>query len=120
MIKVSLNIGYKNQSLHGFPFYYEFENSREFTDFIRREAYHIFLWKHDNHISGSPGLQIYAHIEEDLPEVNGVPYYMDWNFKITCRNIREFKPYFEMPYDEFESFKASKQREEKIDDLLKI
>ncbi len=45
---------------------------------------------------------------------------MDWNFKITCRNIREFKPYFEMPYDEFESFKASKQREEKIDDLLKI
>lgn len=44
MLRVSLNIGGGNGAYNYVPMFYEFENARGFTDFIRDQIFNIILW----------------------------------------------------------------------------
>ena len=82
MTKVTLNI----DKFTLIPMYWEFNNIREFTDFIRSEMFNILKYAQANFVSRST-LLLGIHIHEDCDDNN----YFQWDFVISCKNIREFK-----------------------------
>jgi hypothetical protein len=113
MIKVSMNIGGSNGSYNNIPMFSEMDNAREFTNFIRKQMFNILLWSHDSYGIKS-NTWIGVHIHEDIDDVN----YFEWDFIIYCKNIREFNQYSGMNREEIDELKVSKNRENKIKDIL--
>jgi hypothetical protein len=51
--------------------------------------------------------------------MNSIPiYYYEWSFIIKCSNIREFKPYIKMGYDEFDAVYKEHKRNNIISEIL--
>ena len=113
MIKVSMNIGGGSGAYNNIPMFWEMENTREFTDFIREQMFNILLHSHDNYGIKS-NTWIGVHIHEDIDEEN----YFDWDFIINCKNIREFKAFEKMSREEMDSFRVERDRNNKLNDIL--
>lgn len=110
MTKVTLNI----DKFTLIPMYWEFNNIREFTDFIRSEMFNILKYAQANFVSRST-LLLGIHIHEDCDDNN----YFQWDFVISCKNIREFKPYDKMSREEFGELIIQRERNDKINEILK-
>ena len=110
MTTVTLNIAGSNGPLNFFPMVFEFENIREWTDFIRKEENMLALvdWAHSHSVSVN-NIRIYTRIDE------GDLY---WEFLIMLKNIREFKKYLEMGWQEIDSVVEAWRRDKKIDEIL--
>ena len=113
MIKVSMNIGGGSGAYNNIPMFWEMENTREFTDFIREQMFNILLHSHDNYGIKS-NTWIGVHIHEDIDEEN----YFEWDFIIHCKNIREFKKYHKLSREEMDSLRVERDRNNKLNDIL--
>lgn len=111
MIKVSMNIGGSSGSYTNVPMFWELENAKTFTDFIRDQMFNIILYSHYNYGIKS-NLWLGVHIEEYI----GDDCFF-WDFIISCKNIREFKQFAEMTREEIDLLKIGKERNEKIEEL---
>lgn len=110
MIKVAINLG-GNGPLNLFPMVFDFENAREWSDSIREESNMIgFLdWAQACNLYPISKMKIWAHIEDG-------DWY--WDFEIKLKNVREFKKYTEMEYEEICSIVEAFRREQKINEIL--
>jgi len=110
MIKVALNLG-SNGPLNLFPIVYEFENAKEWTDSIREESNMLgFLdWAQTCSVYPISKMKLWAYIEED-------DWY--WRFEVNLKNVREFKKYAEMSWQEIDSIVEAYRRDNKIDEIL--
>lgn len=119
MVHISLNIGYEGTLSSGiltkYPTYYQMDNFKEFSDFIRNNPFEWLLWAHDNYISKSY-MCFYLTIWE-LDKKNDDEYW-SWNFTIHVKNIREYLPYLKMSRDEVEEMKIQRSRENKLEEIL--
>lgn len=113
MIKVSMNIGGGSGVYNNIPMFYEFQSTREFTDFIRDQMFTVILWSHVNHGIKS-NLWLGVHIEEVISDVD----FYEWDFIINCKNIREFKQYEKMTREEIDALKSERDRDRKLNDIL--
>ena len=113
MLKVSLNIGGGTGSYNYIPMFWEFDNIRTFTDFIREQMFNIILWSHDNHGIKS-NLWLGVHIQEEIDKDN----YFEWDFIINCKNIREFKQFEKMTREDIDALRSEKERDEKLKEIL--
>lgn len=113
MIKVAMNIGGGNGTYNNIPMFWEMDNAREFTNFIREQMFNILLHSHDNYGIKS-NTWIGVHIHEDIDEEN----YFEWDFIIHCKKIREFKPFHKMTREEMDSFRVEKDRNDKLNGIL--
>ena len=113
MIKVAMNIGGGSGTYNNIPMFWEMENTREFTDFIREQMFNILLHSHDNYGIKS-NTWIGVHIHEDIDEEN----YFEWDFIIHCKNIREFKKYHKLSREEMDSLRVERDRNNKLNDIL--
>ena len=113
MIKVSLNISSATSPMNLVPMCFEFESVREFTDFIRESAIDILSWTFTSYGQVS-NTRLGVYIREDIDKEG----YWDWSFVIKCKNIKEFKPYMKMDFNEFSSILESHERDRKIKDIL--
>lgn len=113
MVHISLNIVAEGRPLHAFPFYFQMDSFKEFSNMIRRDAFTLACWASDNWVSKYK-LYCYIHVHEDT--VNDS--YWEWDFAIKCENIREFKPYLNLQKEEVDALRIEKNREEKLEDLL--
>jgi len=114
MIKVSMNIGGGgNGTYNNIPMFWEMNNTREFTNFIRQQMFNILLHSHDNYGIKS-NTWIGVHILEDIDEEN----YFEWDFLIHCKNIREFKPFSKMDREEMDSLRVERDRDNKLNNIL--
>lgn len=93
--------------------YFEFKDSKEFTDFIRQSAIDILAWNFETYGQVN-NTKIGIYIKEDINEEE----YWDWSFIIDCKKVREFKTYIKMDFEEFDSVLKSHRREEKIKDII--
>lgn len=110
MTQITLNIAGSNGLLNLFPIFLEFDNIRECTDFIRKEENMLTFvdWAHSHSVSVH-NIRLYARIDE------GDHY---WEFMIMLKNIREFKKYLEMGWQEIDSLMLSFRRDKSIDEIL--
>jgi hypothetical protein len=113
MIKVAMNIGGGTGTYSNVPMFWEMENAREFTDFIREQMFNILLHSHDNHGIKS-NCWIGVHIHEDIDEEK----YFEWDFIINCKNIREFKSFEKMTRDQMDSMRVERDRNNKLNNIL--
>lgn len=113
MIKVSLNIASATSPMNLVPMYFEFENTRDFTNFIRESAIDILSWTFTSYGQVN-NTRLGVYIKEDIDKEE----YWDWSFVIKCKNIREFKSYMKMDYNEFSSLLEAHERDKKIKDIL--
>jgi hypothetical protein len=113
MIKVAMNIGGGTGTYNNVPMFWEMENAREFTDFIRENMFNILLHSHDNHGIKS-NCWIGVHIHEDIDE----EIYFEWDFIINCKNIREFKPFEKMTRSEMDVMRVERDRNNKLNNIL--
>ena len=109
MIIVSMNIA-GTRVLNNFPILFEFENVREWTDFIREDGSMLaFLdWSHTSSVSVQ-NMRLFIRIDE------GDLY---WEFIINLKNVREFKKYLTIDWKEKESIVEAWRREKKINDII--
>ena len=108
-----MNIGGGSGVYNNIPMFYEFQYTREFTDFIRDQMFNIILWSHANHGIKS-NLWLGVHIEEDVSDEDSY----EWDFIINCKNIREFKQYEKMTREEIDALKSERDRDKKLNDIL--
>jgi len=110
MITVALNLG-GNGPLNLFPMIFNFENAREWTDSIREESNMIgFLdWAQACSLYPISKMKIWAYIEDD-------GHY--WEFEVKLKNVREFKKYIDMEYEEINSIVEAFRRDQKINEIL--
>ncbi len=111
-----MNIGGGTGVYNNIPMFWEFENSRSFTNFIREEMFNIILWSHDNHGIKS-NLWLSIHIQEDISEEEG---WWEWDFIIDCKNIREFKQFEKMTREDIDAFRVERDRDSKLNKILHI
>ena len=111
MIRVALNLGGSNGPLNHFPMLFEFENIREWTDSIREESNMLsFLdWAVAYGVFPISKMRIWAYIENDAQY---------WEFEVNLKNVREFKKYMDMDWEEIVSIVEAYRREKKIDEIL--
>ncbi len=112
MIKVSLNITTNASTLNLIPIYFEFESPREFTKFIRENVIEILSWNFETY-GQSNNTRIATYIREDDTNEE----WWEWKFIINCKNIREFKPYMAMDFNEFSSVLESHNRDKKLKEI---
>lgn len=119
MIHISFNIGYEGTLGSGiltkYPTYYQMEQFKEFSEFIRNHPFDWLLWAHENHVSKSH-MCFYLIIWED--DKNNADEYWSWNFTIRVKNIREYQPFLKLSREEIDEIKIQKERENKLDQLL--
>ena len=108
-----MNIGGGTGTYSNVPMFWEMENAREFTDFIREQMFNILLHSHDNHGIKS-NCWIGVHIHEDIDEEK----YFEWDFIINCKNIREFKSFEKMTRDQMDSMRVERDRNNKLNNIL--
>ena len=110
MTIISMNIAGSRGPLNDFPMVWELDNIREFIGFIREDECMLsFLdWANTHSVSLS-NMRLYTRIDE------GDLY---WEFVIMLKNIREFKKYLEMDWQEIESVVEAWRRDKKIDEIL--
>ena len=113
MIKVSLNIASATSPMNLVPMCFEFETPREFTDFIRESVIDILSWTFTSYGQVN-NTRLGVYIREDIDKEE----YWDWSFVIKCKNIREFKPYMKMDFNEFSSILEAHERDRKINNVL--
>lgn len=108
----SYNIGYVNGVLNLTPFIITFKTIREFTDMVRNSKFQLSDWSRKNGIPNH-SLCIYLKIYRTSKDEDGE---WEWEneFKIMCRNIREFKPLVKMSDAEIDAL----QRDSKLEDIL--
>ena len=111
MIRVALNLGGSNGPLNHFPMLFEFENIREWTDSIREESNMLsFLdWAVAYGVFPIRKMKLWAYIENDAQY---------WEFEVNLKNVREFKKYMDMDWEEIVSIVEAYRREKKIDEIL--
>jgi hypothetical protein len=118
MIHLSFNIGYESSfgsgTLTKYPSYYQMEDFKEFSDFLRGTPFDWLLWAHESHVPKS-SLCFYLTIWED--DKNSDEFW-NWEFTIHVSNIREYKPYLKLTREEIEEMKLQKSRENKLDEIL--
>ena len=102
-----------NGSYNNIPMFWEMNNAREFTNFIRQQMFNILLHSHDNYGIKS-NTWIGVHILEDIDEEN----YSEWDFIIHCKNIREFKKFNKLTREEMDSLRVERDRDNKINVIL--
>ena len=110
MIRVALNLG-AGGPLNLFPMVYEFENAREWTDSIREESNMLgFLdWAQTCNVYPISKMKLWAYIEDED---------WFWEFEVNLKNVREFKKYTEMGFEEINSIVEAFRREQKINEIL--
>jgi hypothetical protein len=110
MIVVSLNLGGRGP-VNKFPIIFDFENIREWTDLIRKEeSMFAFLdWAESCSIHPLSSMNLWIRVDEND---------LYWEFEIKLKNIREFKKYLSMDYEEIIPIVESFRREQKINDVL--
>jgi len=114
---VSLNILYDIKGLgntgclNRLPFIFKFKDSRDFTNFIRKDTHHILAWAYDHRVPVS-SMCIGVSILEDDPDDEENPYY--WDFLIRMKNIREYQKYKGLVKEDFEKV----VRSDKINKIL--
>ena len=110
MTTISMNIAGSRGPLNDFPMVWEFENIREFIDFTREEESMLAFidWAHMHSVS-LPNMRLYTRIDE------GDLY---WEFVIMLKNVREFKKYLEMGWQEIDSIVEAYRRDKKINEIL--
>ncbi len=113
MIKVSLNIASATSPMNLVPMYFEFESPREFTNFIRESVIDILSWPFTSYGQVN-NTRLGVYIRED--DTDGE--WWEWSFTIQCKNIREFKQYIKMDFNEFSSVLEAHERDKKLKDIL--
>lgn len=112
-IKVSLNIISHDTTLNLIPMFFECKNIREWTDFIRKSTIDILDWPF-NSFGQVNNTKLGVCIREDIDQEE----FYEWNFIIECKNIREFKPYMKMNFEQFDAIVKEHKRAERIDEIL--
>lgn len=116
---ISFNIGYEGTLGSGiltkYPTYYQMEQFKEFSDFVRNNPFEWLLWAHENHVSKSH-MCFYVTIWE-LDKKNDDEYW-SWNFTIHVKNIREYQPFLKLSREEIDEMKIQKSRENKLEEIL--
>ncbi len=115
MVILSLNIINGNTVFNNIPMTFPFENRKESLDFIREQALNILNWPSDNRYVLSKTLIGINIIDIDPTKEDG---FWQWEFVLSCKNIREFQPYFKLTREEFISLKKERDRDSKIDSIL--
>jgi len=113
LIKVSLNIASATSPVNLVPMYLEFESTRDLTNFIRESVIDILSWTFTSYGQVN-NTRLCIYIREDIDKET----YWDWSFIIKCKNIREFKAYMKMDFNEFNSLLQSHERDNKIKNIL--
>ncbi len=109
MIRIIMNIGYvvdgaSSGILSDFPMSWEFENISVAFDWLRTQMFTILTWAKNCHVPKS-SICLYLRLE------NEVEY---WEYKIRCKNIREYKEFMSYTDEEVEA----KIRENTINSVL--
>jgi hypothetical protein len=112
MIKASINILSSISAMNSIPMYFEVDSIRDLTNFIRNSTIDILIWPFKSY-GNVDNTKIGIYIREDIDD-----YYYDWSFIIKCSNIREFKPYIKMDYEEFDAVYKTHKRDDIISEIL--
>jgi hypothetical protein len=112
MIKASINILSSTSTMNSIPMYFEVDSIRDLTNFIRNNSIDILSWPFKSYGQVN-NTKIGIYIREDIED-----YYYEWSFIIKCSNIREFKPYIKMGYDEFDAVYKEHKRNNIISEIL--
>lgn len=120
-MNISFNIGYEGSLSSGnltkFPIFWQVENFKEFSDFMRKNPFEWLLWAHENHISKSHMCFNLTIWEEDKKNPDE---YWTWEFTIHVKNIREYIPYLKMTEEEVDEMKIQRSREKKLKEILNL
>jgi len=128
-VKVIFNIGAEGSGiLNTFPMFFDGNSFKDFSDWIRAGMFDVMTWAHDYNVPIGR-LCLYLHIHEDItgnmePRKSTISdptdedYYYDWNMIVHCKNVREYKQFLNLKWDEIEQMMASKKREAKINSII--
>jgi hypothetical protein len=123
MIDITFNIGYRGElgsgTLNIFPIYFPVESFKEFSNYIRNNAFEWSLFAHDENVPKSH-LCFYVSIYEKDIKSNVDDDWWYWNFIIHVKNIREFKPILNLTRDEVDEMRLQREREEKLNEILNL
>lgn len=109
-ITLAFNLGGSQGPYHGFPFFFEFEEMKEAIDFFRQEETLDSLFEIAHRAGSTPkNMTLWARFDNS-------EFY--WEFKIAMKNIREFKKYIELSWEDQEALAEAIRRDSKIDDIL--
>lgn len=116
-IIVSYNIGYQTQSsggiLTGFPTIWEAQNHREWIKAIRENPIDFLEWAHANS-APLKSLIFYFSVYEEVDS----DHFFQWEFKVSVKNIREYREYLVLSKEEFEQTLFIHRRNSKLEQLL--
>lgn len=109
MMRLIMNIGYvsmegAHSTMNDFPMAWEFETIHDCFEWLRTQMFTILTWAKNWYIPKSM-MCLFLRIEND------VEY---WEYKIMCKNIREYKAFMSFTDEEIEA----KKRENNINSIL--
>ena len=113
MIKASINILSSTSTMNSIPMYFEVDSIRDLTNSIRNNSIDILSWPFESY-GNVDNTKIGIYIREDINDKE----YWEWSFIIKCSNIREFKPYIKMGYEEFDAVYKAHKRNNIISEIL--
>lgn len=113
MVILSLNI-INNTVYNSAPMSFPFENRKESLTFIREQAFNILKWSNDSWDTLSK-TKIGINIIDITSLEDG---YWEWEFILSCKNIREFQPYFKLTREDFIALQKQTDRDNTIDSIL--
>ena len=109
-ISLAFNLGGSQGPFHGFPFFFEFDKMKEAIDFFREDDVLESLFEIAHRAGSTPrNMVVWARFDN-------AGFY--WEFKIALKNVREFKKYLDLSWEEQEALAESIRRDQKIDDIL--
>jgi hypothetical protein len=116
-IIVSYNIGYQPSSgggvLNGFPTIWYAQNHSEWIKAIRENPIDFLEWAYANSVS-LKSLVFYFSVYEEVDN----DHFFQWEFKVSVKNIREYKEYLGLSTEEFEQTLFIHKRNSKLEQLL--
>lgn len=115
-IIVSYNIGHEGSSsniLTLFPTVWEAQTHKEWIKAIRENPVSFLEWGHVNYIP-LKSLIFYFSVYEVVDN----DHFLQWEFKVPVKNIREYKKYLKLSKEEFEQEIFIHKRNSKIKQLL--
>lgn len=105
-------------SLNGAPILWDLKTVSDFTRAIRENCLDIAKYGADSYSTLSKiylAVSIYEDVDVETSKSFMIPN--ENQFYITMKNVREFKQYLKMPYEDIKAEYEMNQRNQKIEDL---
>jgi hypothetical protein len=109
-ISLTFNLGGSHNPFHGFPFFFEFDEIKEAIDFFREDNVLESLFEIAHRAGSTPkNMVVWARFDN-------AGFY--WEFKIALKNVREFKKYLDLTWEEQVALAESIRRDQMIEDIF--